>query len=127
MKRWFEMIPCRAEFVKYAKWHDRVLHHVLPALGPHPFSKPVPVFTLYYEDFGHDLPYITKDVLEFLGLPNVVKNESNYQIFRISNYDDHYAEHERQSIALLLRTMATPETWRRIRHYFREWFVQQDN
>ena len=123
VKGWFRLIPCRAEFVKYVKWHDHILHSVLPALGPNPFSKPVPAYTLYYEDYGHDLPYITRRVLEFLQLPNVIKNESNYRPFRISNYDDHYEKHEKQAIALLLRAMATPETWRRIRHYVRDWFV----
>ena len=119
---WLQQIPCRSEFVKYAQWHNHILHTVLPVLGPTDSSTTVPVLTIYYEEYGsNNLPHMTRELLTFLELPFVIQKDSDLLPFHNSNYQDHYELYEKKAIARLLRAVSTPDTWRKIRHYVREW------
>ena len=41
---------------------------------------------------------------------------------KLSDYSHgHYTAKEKSDVASLLRALATKETWKRIRHYFRDW------
>ena len=119
LAKWMAAIPCAPEFARYVIWHNHVVHSVLPQLGPRWHQRTPPSFTVYYEDYGYDLNTTAKELLRFLHLPMA---NSELKSFRLSDYtQDHFTATERRKIAKLLRALASPETWKRIRHYVRDY------
>lgn len=57
--------PCHGEFYKWTKWHNLV--HEGLELIPHP----VPVLTIYYEDYKTSWNQTAKSILDFLELEQV--------------------------------------------------------
>ena len=103
-------VPCRAEFFKWTQWHNR-LGQVLPSMG----VEPIPVLTLYYEDYHANLNETAGRVLDFLKLePEVLP----YRSFReLPSYADHFSVNQRKAAWNLMETLATPWTWERIQRY----------
>jgi hypothetical protein len=105
-------VPCRAEFYKWTQWHNR-LGQILPSVGPQGGGQ-VPVLTLYYEDYHAHLNQTATAVLDFLELEAVLPVRS----FRaLPTYADHFTPGQRQAAWRLMRALATPWTWERIRRY----------
>jgi hypothetical protein len=126
-----QVVPCRAEFYKYVQWHNYV-GKILASLGPdNPISPTtssaeynthhVPTLTLYYEHFHSNIEVTTRRLLEFLDQEQYYDSSNEklkIRAFRdLPTYDDHFSTAERQAAMQLMRTVATPWTLERIRHY----------
>lgn len=95
---------------RYTQWHN-LLGQVLPSFG----MEPVPVLTLYYEDYHANLNETAGRVLDFLKLePQVLP----YRPFRdLPDYADHFTIEQRKAAWRLMEALATPWTWERIHRY----------
>jgi hypothetical protein len=89
----------------------------------------LPVLTLYYEHFHSNMDVTARRLLQFLHQEqyyyynNSSRSTSKtatptIRPFRnLPTYEDHFSAVERQAAIQLMRTVSTPWTWERIRHY----------
>lgn len=107
-------VPCRAEFFKYTQWHNLLLESAA-ALG-FPGERPVPMLNIHYEDYANNFNQTLVSLLDFLQLPVA---ETQFQSFRsLPAYADHFTDRHRVAVKALIEHVASPETWKLIRHYF---------
>lgn len=99
---------CRAEFARYAHWHD-LAFRVVEALG-------VPEHVLHYVDYRDDLEVTVDSLLDFLGLE---RRETTSTEFRWSDYSDYYDAEQREALWELVRATATDRTWKELERYRR--------
>ncbi len=101
--------PCHGEFYKWTQWHNLV--HEGLKLIPHP----VPILTVYYEDYNTEFNQTVKSILDFLELDQVgILREFTAR----SDYEGYWTSKEKEEIKTLIKTVATEQTWKDIQHYF---------
>lgn len=120
-----EAVPCRAEFFKFAQWHNMLLqtiHH----LGHQNINtdnyddddstkKPIPVYTLYYENYHLKFHETVHDIFQFLNQTTV----QELREFRsLPDYSDHYTKKQLSAIHDLVKRVSSDETWSLVHHYF---------
>ena len=102
--------PCHGEFYKWTQWHNLV-HEGLDLITEHP----VPIHTVYYEDYTSNLNTTADGILHFLELEQVAP----YRVFTArSDYGGYFADQELQSIKTLIKSVANNRTWSDIQQYF---------
>ena len=102
-------IPCHGEFYKYAQWHSLV-EDALDLI-----SHPIPILTIYYEDYEMNLMESTTDLLRFLELDFV----GRIKVFKsMSNFSEYFTAEQKASIKDLIHGVASTTFWKQIQHYF---------
>ncbi|CAJ1944627.1 unnamed protein product [Cylindrotheca closterium] len=101
--------PCHGEFFKYAQWHSLV-EDALDLI-----SHPVPVLTVYYEDYASKLEETTETILNFLDLDLV----GRIKVFKAkTEVSEYFTAEQKDSIKEFIRDVASSAAWAHIQHYF---------
>ena len=102
-------VPCFFDFVHYVRWHNLALqveqqYHL-------------PVHYLYYEDYSFSYNETVHELYDFLELP--IQSQSSMKPFAyFKTYRDFYTAQEQESVATVVKQLATPECWQLLRRYF---------
>lgn len=100
-------IPCRADFFKFAQWHNLAF-----AVSR---RMRLPVHVMHYENYTYNFDEVVDGLFNFLGLRSLSKPP---EFIRGKHYWDYFTEAEQSAIKALLREVSTRETWEVIWHYF---------
>jgi len=104
-------VPCFFDLVHYVRWHNLALqveqqYHL-------------PVHYLYYEDYSLHYNETIHDLYDFLELPIQPQSESSMKPFAyFKTYRDFYTAQEQESVATVVKQLATPECWQLLQRYF---------
>jgi len=109
-------VPCHADYIRYVEWHNNAVA-MLKRRG-------IPVFHLYYENYGANYNATIAKLYDFLGHPMV--NEPLLFTSGKTYIEQFTVEHKRE-VAYLIRSLASEDVWKLIRHYFLDWIVGQDD
>jgi hypothetical protein len=124
-----KQVPCHAELFRYVQWHNYALDFIERnnfQNGSDESYSSMRSLTIHYEDYlvDHDQSQLkgshgreetnTERILEFLHLPK----EGEKTLFHMSDYSDYFTQQDRVAARLFAKTLATPETWNLISHYF---------
>jgi len=113
-------VPCRQEFVKYARFHTNAF---LMAR----FRK-IEYMVLKYDEFAKDQSAAILKMNDFLGYP--VNNTDIKQTIPgdgIWNFEKFYTLEERKIIEKLLRNLSKPPIWYHIRDYTPDFYHDSNN
>ena len=105
--RYFEGVPCHADFFRYAQWHS-LANRVVQKMD-------IPVLYIYYDEYLTDLEGSTKDILEFLNLPHIgdlPTFDSN------KDYSGYFTQEERAVASELMRRVANEDGRRLLERYW---------
>jgi len=102
-----KQIPCYSDLLHYVKFHENAI------MVSEKYQ--VPEHILYYEDYARKYEETTRSLYEFLDFPIVGKPHP----FALGKTYDHFFEkHEITAMAQVVRAVATPKCWTRLRRYF---------
>ena len=102
--------PCHGEFYKWTQWHNLV-HEGLALIKDHP----VPVLTVYYEDYTAKFNATVAQILDFLELEHVgVLKEFSAR----SDYGGYFTDEQEKEVRDLVKSVASEKTWSQVKHYF---------
>lgn len=108
-------VKCRAEFYKYAQWHNRV-QQMLPHLGTEEDGEPQPLRLLivYYEDYEKNLNRTVDRIMNFLEQETV----HPLRPFRtLPTYNEHFSEEDREAAKRLIKAVVTPRVYKLLKRY----------
>jgi len=100
-------VPCHSDLIRYVMWHN----HAIQMAN----DMKLPVYALFYENYTTNFDTTVQELYSFLGYRIVGKP---YPFDSGKSYLDHYSPSHAQDVAYLVRSLASPELWLRIRHYF---------
>eukprot|EP00591_Stephanopyxis_turris_P009639 CAMPEP_0195526934 /NCGR_PEP_ID=MMETSP0794_2-20130614/28268_1 /TAXON_ID=515487 /ORGANISM="Stephanopyxis turris, Strain CCMP 815" /LENGTH=309 /DNA_ID=CAMNT_0040657725 /DNA_START=277 /DNA_END=1206 /DNA_ORIENTATION=- len=100
-------VPCHADFFRYVQWHNYAFE-ITKNLS-------IPAHILHYEDYRDDFDGTLSSVMDFLELPRVVKNVTE---FYWSNYTGYFTNEQRSAVAAYVKMLASHETWYELKRYF---------
>jgi len=103
-----DRVPCFAEFIKYAQWHNNAFE-VARSMG-------IETHVVHYEDYRDNFDATLQGLLKFVELPQ--KGEAPK--FAMSPYDGYYTADERKRIQDFLDYLSTKETWNSLQRYFKD-------
>ncbi|KAG7354070.1 sulfotransferase family protein [Nitzschia inconspicua] len=102
---------CHGEFFKWTQWHNLV-HEGLALI-----NHPVPLLTVYYEDYASNFNKTAMRILEFLELDLVGELR---EFTARSDYDGYFTDEQVKDIRDLIKDVASDKTWKEVKHYFGE-------
>jgi len=101
-------VPCHADFIRYVFWHNSVVQ-----LSNEIYE--VPSYILYYENYTSNFDGSVRELLDFLGQRAV---SSPFPFESGKSYRDKFDARHIRDIAYLIRSLASDDCWKLIRHYF---------
>lgn len=110
IKNIFKDLPCHADWYRYIQWHNYAIS-IMDELS-------VPTHTLYYEEYDTKYKKTVDTLFDFLHLQRI--NEPIEFVPRKS-YDTYFTHEDSRAAIRLVRTLATPKSWNRLKHYFDKW------
>jgi hypothetical protein len=102
-------VPCYAEFGRFIQWHNNAIA-VTRRLQ-------LPTHNLFYENYTANLNATGDQLLSFLQL---TRSGPAPVFIEKKHYPDYYAPGQIGRVATFARTIATPECWELVRHYFED-------
>jgi hypothetical protein len=102
-------VPCYSEFGRFIQWHNNAIA-VARRLQ-------LPTHTLFYENYTTNLNATGDQLLSFLKL---TRSGPAPVFIEKKHYPDYYTLGQIRRVAAMARTIATPECWEMIRHYFED-------
>jgi len=106
-----KVVPCHDELIRYTLWHNHAIELIR--------QKNLPGHTLLYEDYEHNWDRTVNELFEFVSL-SPAPGAKPYPFIPGKHYKDYYDPSERVSAMVLVKTIASPETWNLVKHYFHE-------
>jgi hypothetical protein len=104
-------VPCHAEFIRYVSWHNAVIN-MTTILHPE-----LPVYRLYYENYTANFGGLVRELYEgFLRYPLISARPKKF--FPGKTYHYLFTPEEKLEIAYLIKSLASPDLWQLLRHYF---------
>jgi hypothetical protein len=100
-------VPCYAEFARFIQWHNNAI-----AVTRH---LQLPTHTLFYENYTANLNTTGDQLLSFLQL---TRSGPAPVFIEKKHYPDYYTPGQIGRVAVMARSIATPECWALVRHYF---------
>lgn len=108
--------PCHGEFYKWTQWHNLAHASLAIMRGAGKTAREVPRLRVYYEDYKERFETTAQQILDFLELEQVAP----FREFRSrSDYGGYYSDKELRDIKKLVQSVASEETWKDVRHYFK--------
>lgn len=108
--------PCHGEFYKWTQWHNLAHASLAIMRGADKTAREVPRLRVYYEDYKERFETTAQQILDFLELEQVAP----FREFRSrSDYGGYYSDKELRDIKKLVQSVASEETWKDVRHYFK--------
>jgi hypothetical protein len=102
---------CHVEFISYVSWHNAALKMTT---GQNPN---VPVYRLFYENYTTNFGGVVRELYEdFLRYPPISAVPKPF--FPRKTYHHLFPPEHQQEIAYLVESLASPELWQLLRHYF---------
>jgi hypothetical protein len=106
----FESVPCSVEMFRHVQWHNLAMEMTK--------RRNIPVHYIYYEDYETNFNETVDGLMQFLELE--VRNVSDpFEVGK--SYESIFADEHSEAIAKFVRTVATPDCWRHLSHYFDRW------
>lgn len=105
-RKLFHSVPCHADFYRYTLWHNQAIE-MTERLA-------LPVHYLFYENYTNAYDETTTQLLDFLELKATMK-PLDFKSGKVYRY---LWEDQLESVHDLMKSVASPATWKRIRHYF---------
>lgn len=99
-------IPCHQEFYRYIQWHNLAFDVTR--------GKGVSVHVVHYHNYSENFDETLKRLLSFLELSRNGKVE---QFHAGKVYADYYTQAERQNIRVVIRELASVDTWENLKDY----------
>ena len=103
-----QQLPCPAEWYRWIQWHNLALQMTHDVLQ-------IPVHYLFYEDYTSQYNQTLAALLDFLQLSPAALP---LPFVPGKAYRHLYTPTERQGAAQVVRALATPPCWERVKHYF---------
>ena len=124
--RLLRKVPCRAEFYKYAQWHQRLFDATTDLLPTYrhrrrrqPTNDVVPILVVHYEDYQYTFNATAQQLMDFV-------EQTPIQPFRpfrsLPTYHDHFSNAEIRAVRDLLRHLTSPRLWPQLERYFTDPF-----
>lgn len=114
-------VPCHAEFVKYARWHNAAFQIVQASantgLNTADGGRDIPTLVIKYEDYVYKFGLTIQAILRFLDLPH------RGPLKRIDNYVSYwkfYTPEMKLYTRSLLHKLASEQTWEYLLEYMTE-------
>jgi hypothetical protein len=104
-------LPCHAEFIRYVWWHNLAIETAR--------RNNLPVHVLFYENYSEDWEGTVKKLFEFLQL-SPADNATPPEFITGKHYSDFFEPHHVQLAKDLVLTLASPESWTLLEHYFQD-------
>jgi hypothetical protein len=102
-------VPCHGELVRYTWWHNYAIELTR--------RRNIPVNVLFYEDYTDNWDTAVEQLLQFLGL-SPAPGATPLEFILGKHYEDYFDAHDLDSAKLLVKTLASPETWDLVKRYF---------
>jgi hypothetical protein len=103
--------PCHVEFIRYVSWHNAALN-MTRVQQPN-----IPVYRLFYENYTANFGGVVRELYEeFLRYPPIKALPKLY--FPEMTYHYLFSPEHQQEIAYLIESLASPELWQLLKHYF---------
>lgn len=107
-------LRCRSEWYRWVQWHNLAVQ--LAAQLDQQRSQGFPVHRVYYEDYSFNLNQTTDAILAFLELD--VERPPSLPFVAGKTYLGLFSDDQQRSAARFVKSLATPELWILIKHYF---------
>jgi hypothetical protein len=104
-------VPCYAEFGRYIQWHNLATETTK--------RLKLPTHTLFYENYTENFNDTTDQLLSFLQL-NRSDSGTPPVFIEQKHYPGYYTPGQIGRVAIMARTLATPDCWELVRHYFED-------
>jgi len=101
-----QLAPCHGEVFKFVQWHN------LAFALTEKFS--IETKVLLYEDFEEHFDETIESLLRFMEFPQA---RAPRQFSAKGSYSDYYSHVDRRRIGLLVKKIATKETWKHLERY----------
>lgn len=113
IKHAWKDLPCHSEWFRWVQWHNRALEVTdrFDAQRPGGF----PVLRLYYEDYSTNFNKTVEALFDFLDL-EVLRRPVEF--IPGKTYLSYFSVKSQQRAAQFVRSMATPDCWAMVKHYF---------
>jgi hypothetical protein len=113
VKRAWKDLPCHSEWFRWVQWHNRALEvtNRFHAQRPGGF----PVLRLYYEDYSTNYNATVEALFDFLDLE--VRGRP-VAFIPGKTYLSYFSLRHQEKAAQFVKSIATPECWDMVKHYF---------
>jgi hypothetical protein len=106
-------VPCHAEFIRYVAWHNHAVN-VTTFMYPD-----IPVYRLFYENYTTNYDGVVRELYEeVLRYPPLRDDAEPRPFIAGKRYRSLFAPDHQREVAYLIESLASPQLWRLIRHYF---------
>lgn len=102
-------VPCHAELIRYTWWHNYAYELTR--------RKSIPVHFLFYEDYTDDWETTVEKLFKFIEISPAVDSEP-LEFITGKHYAEYFEPSDISMAKLLVETIASPETWALLKHYF---------
>jgi hypothetical protein len=103
-------IPCHAEIYKFVIWHNHAFE-VSKLVG----KGKTKTMVVHYEDFYTKFNQTIENLIQFSRLPRV---SDPYSLGEVHDYSKFFNATMQTSARILVKKLATKDTWGHIKHYF---------
>jgi hypothetical protein len=104
-------VPCHGELIRYTWWHNHAIELTR--------RKNLPVHTFFYEDYENSWDRTVDELFQFLVL-SPARGAQPPSFVTGKHYMNYYGRSDAAMAKALVNTLASPETWNLIGHYFPE-------
>lgn len=102
-------VPCHGELVRYTWWHNYAIELTR--------RMHIPVHVLFYEDYTDDWENTVDQLLQFISV-SPASDAEPLEFIAGKHYGEYFDEGDVVMAKLLVKTLASPETWDLLKHYF---------
>jgi hypothetical protein len=104
-----KLVPCHSELIRYTWWHNNAIELTR--------RRNLPVHTLFYEDYETNWDRTVDELFQFLFL-SPARGTEPVPFVTGKHYTGYYDRHDIAMAKVLVRTLASPETWNLVQRYF---------